>query len=143
MDNESKLIIEKLMQENLVLKALLHKSGIIFDETDESKKVGQGFEQSGKTQIKQNLINQAERTALPKEPEIKLPNPLDDKSPLVSQKALSSNTVLSAEERLSVFASLFRGRNMYAKRWESVTKEKSNALIANSVMSNVLILSLQ
>ncbi|MDA3831932.1 MAG: hypothetical protein PF495_00895, partial [Spirochaetales bacterium] len=64
MDHESKLIIEKLMQENLALKALLHKSGIVFDEKEKPKEEGLGNEQSGKTQIEQNPTDQAEKTAL-------------------------------------------------------------------------------
>ncbi len=36
MDKESKLIIERLMQEGLALKALLHRSGIVFYEADTS-----------------------------------------------------------------------------------------------------------
>jgi len=47
MDTESKLIIEKLMQEALALKALLHKSGIVFDETEKPKEEHQGYEKLG------------------------------------------------------------------------------------------------
>ena len=47
MDNETKLIIDALMQENLALKALLHKSGIVFDETEKPKEEHQGYEKLG------------------------------------------------------------------------------------------------
>ncbi|MBI9096528.1 MAG: hypothetical protein JEY71_16820 [Sphaerochaeta sp.] len=119
MDTESKLIIEKLMLAFLALKALLRKRGIGFDESEKPQKAQQGYEKQSKTQIEQNIADQVEKIAILKEQEIQPPNPLDDKSPLVSQKALPTNTVLSAEESLVVFASLFRGRNMYARRWES------------------------
>jgi hypothetical protein len=118
MDNESKLIIEKLMQENLALKALLHKNGIAFEESTNLNKK-QSYEKPENLQTEQNLGHKPVNNSTSSKSRNKQPNPFDDKSPLVSQKALSSKTVLSAEERLSVFASLFRGRNMYAKRWES------------------------
>ena len=47
MATESKLIIEKLMLAFLALKALLHKSGIVFDETEKPKEEHQGYEKLG------------------------------------------------------------------------------------------------
>ncbi|HKM06237.1 MAG TPA: hypothetical protein VJ869_04545, partial [Sphaerochaeta sp.] len=125
MDTKSKLIIDALMQENLELKALLHKSGIIFEETEKTKISMQDYEKPENQQPEQNLGHNPVKNDTSTEPKRKTPTPLDDKSPLVSQKALSSNRVLSAEERITVFASLFKGRNMYARRWQSAKTGKA------------------
>lgn len=124
MDSESKQIIERLMQENLALKALLHKHEIPFDEADTSQIEGKSY--VNPVNLETNLISTdtSSMVALPIEPEKRPQTSLDSKSPLVSQEALSSNRVLSAEERLAIFASLFKGRNMYAKRWESAKTGK-------------------
>ena len=124
MDNETKLIIDALMQENLALKALLHKCGIVFPKTDTTNSIQQAYEKPETVQNETNISHNPVKSDTSSETRIKPPAPLDDKSPLVSQKALSSNRVLSAEERLSVFASLFKGRDMYAKRWESAKTGK-------------------
>ncbi len=55
MDPKTKLIIEALMSENLELKALLHKSGIILEETEKSKISMQGCEKTENLQTDQNL----------------------------------------------------------------------------------------
>ncbi len=120
MDSESKQIIERLMQENLALKALLDKHGIPFDQALSSKEERQGRDLPDE----HNLDGHPGEKVVLGESDIQSVNPLDDKSPLVSQEALSSNRVLSAEERLAIFALLFRGRDMYAKRWESAKSGK-------------------
>ena len=125
MDTESKLIIEALMQENLALKALLLKSGIVFSESDKTKNVQGGSEKPEALLPEENTGHNPVKNDTSSKTRIKPPTPLDDKSPLVSQKALSSNRVLSAEERIAVFSSLFRGRNMYARRWQSAKTGKA------------------
>jgi len=124
MDSKSKLIIEQLMQENLELKALLRKSGIVFPETDTTSNIQQANEKSENQQTELNLGHNPVKNDTSSKTRNKPPTPLDSKSPLVSQEALSSKKVLSAEERIAVFASLFRGRNMYARRWESAKSGK-------------------
>jgi len=64
MNTESKLIIEKLMLAFLALKALFHKSGIVFDKSEKTQKEQQGYEKPGKPQIGQNPADQAEKNAL-------------------------------------------------------------------------------
>ena len=124
MDSKSKLIIEQLTQENLELKALLHKSGIVFPETDSTNTIQQAYEKPENQQTDLNIGHNPVKNDTSSKTRIKPPTHLDDKSLLVSQKALSSNRVLSAEERIAVFASLFRGRNMYARRWQSAKSGK-------------------
>jgi len=48
----------------LALKALFHKSGIVFDKSEKTQKEQQGYEKPGKPQIGQNPADQAEKNAL-------------------------------------------------------------------------------